>query len=107
MHAFILIFLCFRLIYEHNNYNNNKINYQVVKRAITHSLDKSTEKQVQMSRLLSYLATNEIVSPTQAEKGFQRLEDGLPDLVLDYPNAAKLIADFKQRAVADGVVLIA
>jgi hypothetical protein len=81
--------------------------YKVVKRAITNSLDKSSEKQIQMSRLLSYLATNEIVSPIQAEKGFQRLEEVLPDLVLDYPNAAKLLADFKQRAVADGVVLIA
>ena len=78
-----------------------------MKRAITNSLDKSTEKQVQMSRLLSYLATNEIVSPIQAEKGIQRLEDALPDLVLDYPNAAKLLAEFKQRAVADGVVIIA
>lgn len=78
--------------------------HEVVKRAVINSLDKSAEKQLQMSKLLANLAKNEIVSVVQAEKAFQRLEAALPDLTLDTPSAKKVVEEFQQRAIADGVL---
>lgn len=80
--------------------------HEVVRRAVINSLDKAADKQLLMSKLLAYLAKNEVVSPVQAAKGFQRLEESLSDLVLDCPNASKLVAEFKQRAIADGVLSV-
>lgn len=78
--------------------------HEVVKRAVIHALDKPSEKQLQISKLLTHLNKEELLSIAQAEMGFQRLHTALPDLTLDSPNAAAVLQEFKKRAVQDGVL---
>ena len=78
--------------------------HEVVKRAITLAMDKPSEQQVQMSKLFSHLATIQLLSHQQAEKGFNRVFEALPDISLDVPGAGKVLEAFLERARADAVV---
>jgi programmed cell death protein 4 len=84
--------------------NSPLFSHEVVKRLVVNSLDKEEEKQLQMSQLLAHLVKFEIVSTEQAIKGFKRLIDSLPDLILDTPNAKNIVASFVKRAKADGAL---
>ena len=57
-----------------------------------------------MSELLKKLVLEEVVSTTQAKRGFQRLNDALDDLKCDVPNAADLLKEFEASAARDGVL---
>jgi hypothetical protein len=46
----------------------------VVKRAITNALDEGTDAVHAMSSLLAYLVAQEVVSPNQLLKGFEKVK---------------------------------
>lgn len=78
--------------------------HEVVKRAITIAMDKSEEQQVNISRLLAYLASSRILTQSQAQQGFNRLHNLLGDLSLDVPRAKEILVGFVQRAIAEDVL---
>lgn len=79
--------------------------HEVVKRAVTTALDLTEDKQAAMSELLAYLVERDQLTKLQAKKGFDKLHKLLPDLVLDTPAAASVLAGFVARAKADFVLL--
>lgn len=81
-----------------------QFHHEVVKRAVTLSLDKLPTQQLLMSQFLAHLAGINLLSVEQAEKGFNRLYGMLSDLSLDVPNAKDVLEDFTARAVADKVL---
>mmetsp|Transcript_68119 Transcript_68119/g.188819 ORF Transcript_68119/g.188819 Transcript_68119/m.188819 type:complete len:310 (+) Transcript_68119:608-1537(+) len=68
--------------------------HELVKRAVAAVLDKPADEQAAMLNLLAHLHKTETVSPAQLEQGFQKLFQKLPDLVLDSPNASRVINSF-------------
>jgi programmed cell death protein 4 len=78
--------------------------HEVVKRAVTIAMDKTPEEQNQISALLAYLSSSQMLSHSQAQQGFNRLYGILPDLTLDVPQARSILDDFLTRAMKDGVV---
>ena len=78
--------------------------HEVVKRAVTAALPKDSTSRKAMSELLKKLVTEEVVSTTQAKRGFARLNDALADLTCDVPNAADLLKEFESSAARDGVI---
>ena len=78
--------------------------HEIVKRAVINTLDLSQAEQEQMSGLLAELRAAEMLSITQAQKGFSRLFQALPDLKLDTPSAGTVLAGFVARAKAAGVL---
>lgn len=80
--------------------------HEVVKRAVTAALPHDAEARKAVSSLLAELVAGAegLVSPAQAARGFARLNDALPDLTCDVPNAAELLAEFVDRAKKDGVL---
>jgi programmed cell death protein 4 len=78
--------------------------HEVVKRAVTLGLDKAGDQQLRLSALLNHLCGIGLISAHQAEMGFNRLYQAVPDLVLDVPNALVVVDEFKNRAVAAGIL---
>lgn len=78
--------------------------HEIVKRAVCNAMDRSTSDQETMSTLLKVLTDTELLSPQQAEKGFNRLYRLLPDLALDTPGAVRVLENFTLRAKRDGVL---
>jgi programmed cell death protein 4 len=78
--------------------------HEVVKRAIINALDRNEEKHKSMSNLLTHMFKSEIISPYQVSKGFEKLANGMQDLVLDTPGAAGIISGFEERARNDGLL---
>ena len=78
--------------------------HEVVKRAVTAALPKGDADRKAMSALLKKLVEDEVVSQTQARRGFSRLNDALADLTCDVPNAAALLKEFEADAQRDGVL---
>ena len=78
--------------------------HEVVKRAVTAALPKGDADRKAMSELLKKLVKEEVVSTTQAKRGFARLNDALADLTCDVPNAAELLKEFEAHAARDGVL---
>lgn len=78
--------------------------HEVVKRGIINSLDGSTEKQESMSALFAQLFQRELLSSLQAQKGFDRVQGNISDLLLDSPNAKQTILAFIDRAKKDGIL---
>merc|ERR1712166_848181 len=64
-------------------------------------MDRSAAQQTSVSSLFAYLVTQQVMSTTQMQKGFQRLIEALPDLKLDVPAAATILDTFIQKAKAD------
>lgn len=87
-----------------NELHAPKFFHEVVKRAITLSMDKSDEEQANISRLFAYLATSRILTQSQAQQGFNRVYSLLPDLSLDVPRAKSIVEGFVARAIADDVL---
>lgn len=75
--------------------------HEVVKRAITHVVDKSQEQQQAMSNLLLFLVEKDMLTQAQAVKGFKRLFDRVDDLVLDAPNARQVLAKYTAWAIQE------
>ena len=78
--------------------------HELVKRAITTSLDKPEDQRQAMSSLLAFLVTEDVLSTQQLVKGFKRVRANMNDLVLDTPTAPVLVAEFESRAIQDGIL---
>ena len=73
----------------------------------TTSLEPDSQNSLQAtSALLCALCASAVplLSAHQAQIGFKRLRDALPDLTLDVPNAAQILDQFEVRARADKVI---
>ncbi|GAB9469647.1 Programmed cell death protein [Globisporangium polare] len=83
--------------------NEEEFNYEVVKRAITISMDKNDKERELVSRLLSELYLNGL-TPSQISMGFRRVLLLADDLQIDIPNARSMLAIFIARGVVDEIV---
>lgn len=77
--------------------------FELVKRAMTMSMDKRDRERELTSKLLSALY-GKTLTMEQIGKGFERLFELYTELVKDIPDAVKLIAQFLARAVVDEVL---
>jgi len=80
-----------------------------VKRCVEMALDRRDRERELASRLLAALGPLGLTSaapplPSELESGFARLLTGADDLVLDCPDAVRLLALFLGRAVVDEAV---
>eukprot|EP00529_Nitzschia_sp_RCC80_P022487 CAMPEP_0113471084 /NCGR_PEP_ID=MMETSP0014_2-20120614/16794_1 /TAXON_ID=2857 /ORGANISM="Nitzschia sp." /LENGTH=498 /DNA_ID=CAMNT_0000363705 /DNA_START=96 /DNA_END=1592 /DNA_ORIENTATION=- /assembly_acc=CAM_ASM_000159 len=75
----------------------------VVKRAVSVSLDKSPRERELISRLLTCLHPTPL-SDGDMGVGFEHLLDSLDDLTTDVPEAPTMVASFLARAVIDEVL---
>lgn len=80
-----------------------EFNYEVVKRAITMSMDKNDKERELVSRLLPELYLN-VLTPSQLATGFRRVLLLADDLQIDIPNAKTLLAIFAARGIVDEVL---
>ncbi len=79
--------------------------HEVVKRAITNSLDKTTEDQNLMSELISHLVLEKnVCSLEQCMQGFALVTESIGDLLLDNPSANKIVAQFVEKAKLDCIL---
>jgi len=75
---------------------------RVVRLAVTLSMDRKSSARELTSQLIGELAAKHVLSPIDVERGFVALlNTDLPDLLLDYPNAAEIVGNFLARAAAD------
>lgn len=75
----------------------------VVKKAVSISLDKNPREREMVSRLLTCLHPTPL-SDADMEEGFDILLDSLDDLTTDVPDARTMVANFLARAVVDEVL---
>jgi len=76
---------------------------EIVKQAISLSLDKGPREREWTSRLLTCLHPTPL-SMEELQAGFEFLLDSLEDLCTDVPDAKTLVASFLARAVVDEVL---
>eukprot|EP01138_Halocafeteria_seosinensis_P016009 gb/GECG01016337.1/.p1 GENE.gb/GECG01016337.1/~~gb/GECG01016337.1/.p1 ORF type:complete len:403 (+),score=72.79 gb/GECG01016337.1/:1-1209(+) len=77
--------------------------YEVVKKAITQSLDLSDREREMASQMLNEFYGN-VFSMEQIGKGFERILESLEDVRVDVPDVDKLLPKFLARAVADEIL---
>ncbi|KAG1680411.1 hypothetical protein FOA52_015502 [Chlamydomonas sp. UWO 241] len=75
--------------------------HMFVKQSIVMSLDRKDKERELMSVLLCHLAANHTLSPDQVSMGYTRLLAATDDLVLDCPDAVRLLSLFLGRAIID------
>lgn len=83
--------------------NCNQYAYELVKRAISMSLDRTDKEREMISKLISY-SYPDILSTNSIGKGFERLFEIADELEKDVPAAREYIAIFLARAVVDEVL---
>ncbi|TMW59276.1 hypothetical protein Poli38472_004345 [Pythium oligandrum] len=83
--------------------NADDFKYEVVKRAITMSMDKHDKEREMVSRLLSELYLNGL-TPSQIATGFRRVLLLANDLQIDIPSAKNMLAIFSARAIVDEIL---
>ena len=83
--------------------NCPEYHYEFVKRCITMAMDRNENGCEVASKLLSYLYPK-VLTTDQIGKGFERLFEVCDDLVIDVPNAEKILARFTARAVVDEII---
>lgn len=76
---------------------------EVVKRAISLSLDEGPRERELISRLLTCLHPRPL-KDADVEKGFEILLDSLDDLSIDIPDAKEMVGCFLARAIVDEVI---
>jgi programmed cell death protein 4 len=76
---------------------------EIVKKAISLSMDKGPRERELTSRLLTCLHPTPL-SMEGMEEGFEKLLDSLEDLSTDVPDATTMVASFLARAVVDEVL---
>lgn len=76
---------------------------EVVKRAVSLSLDEGPRERELISRLLTYLHPRPL-SDSDLESGFELLLDSLNDLSIDIPDAKEMVGCFLARAIVDEVL---
>jgi len=77
--------------------------YELVKRAISMSLDKREREKELVSKMLSALYPK-VLKTSEIAKGFERLFEMADDLCLDAPSAPKDLAAYLARAVVDEIL---
>ncbi|XP_052772397.1 programmed cell death protein 4-like [Mya arenaria] len=80
--------------------NISKMKSRVVELAISLAMDRKASQRELISILISDLY-GKIISPKDISTGFDNLLKGLADLVIDLPEAPKMLGMFMARAVAD------
>ena len=90
---------------ERNMFEINcpEYHYEFVKRSITMAMDRNENGCEVASKLLSYLYPK-VLTTDQIGKGFERLFEVCDDLLIDVPNAEKIVARFIARAVVDEII---
>ncbi|KAF0693866.1 Aste57867_15208 [Aphanomyces stellatus] len=83
--------------------SDGQFNYELVKRAITMSMDKHEREREAVSRLLSELYLNGL-TPTELAQGFRRVLVSADDLALDIPSAVHMLSIFAARAIVDEIL---
>jgi programmed cell death protein 4 len=79
--------------------------HEVIKRSLKNALEEGGEENAKaMSSLLAFLVVQEIVSPEQLLKGFERFKLVLEDIKLDIPTAQIFFTSFVTRAKEDGIL---
>lgn len=76
---------------------------EVVKRAVSLSLDQGPRERELVSRLLTCLHPTPLAD-ADVEKGFELLLNSLEDLCIDIPDAKSMVGCFLARAVVDEVL---
>lgn len=86
--------------------NVPEYSYELVKRAISMSLDKTDYERELVSRMLyiGHSYKNNILSTNMVGKGFERLFEIISELEKDCLNASDLVATFLARCVVDEVL---
>jgi len=79
--------------------------HEVVKRLVVLSLDHSLPEQALARALLGRLHAQALLSPEQLALGCKRLLEALPDLRLDNPRAADVLAEFLEYACHVGALV--
>ncbi|ETV67624.1 hypothetical protein H257_16219 [Aphanomyces astaci] len=82
---------------------DGQFNYELVKRAITMSMDKHEREREAVSRLLSELYLNGL-TPVELAQGFRRVIVSADDLALDIPTAVHMLSIFAARAIVDEIL---
>ncbi|RHY46576.1 hypothetical protein DYB38_005518 [Aphanomyces astaci] len=82
---------------------DGQFNYELVKRAITMSMDKHEREREAVSRLLSELYLNGL-TPVELAQGFRRVIVSADDLALDIPTAMHMLSIFAARAIVDEIL---
>ena len=77
---------------------------EIVKRSVIVAMEKDAKQQKSMSDLLRHLHQAELLSSKQICMGFERLCALIDDLILDTPHAQRIITEFIQRAITDGMI---
>lgn len=77
--------------------------YDIVKRAISLSLDRAERERELISKFFS-AAYPKVLSTDQLGKGFERVFEFVDDLEIDAPGASNTVAAFLARAVVDEVL---
>lgn len=83
--------------------HDEEFQYELVKRAITMSMDKHDKEREMVSRLISELYLNGL-TPSQIATGFRRVLLLADDLAIDIPMAKNMLAIFCARAIVDEVL---
>ena len=78
--------------------------HEIVKRAITSSIDKTPDDRLAIHNLLCHFRREDIISASQMTMGYQLVRERLPDIVLDTPAARTLFDEFVSRAKADDLI---
>ncbi|KAL1503562.1 hypothetical protein AB1Y20_012040 [Prymnesium parvum] len=78
--------------------------HEVVKRLVVLSLDYAHAKQHLARQLISRLYTQSILSSEQLALGLKRLVQALPDLRLDNPKVAEVLAEYIQHCCEIGAI---
>mmetsp|Transcript_831 Transcript_831/g.2517 ORF Transcript_831/g.2517 Transcript_831/m.2517 type:complete len:411 (-) Transcript_831:101-1333(-) len=74
--------------------------FEIVKRAVSKAVDRRARECELASRLIS-AGCPRLLSERDVARGFERLFEGLEDLVLDAPGAPRVVSDFLVRCVVD------
>jgi programmed cell death protein 4 len=77
---------------------------EIVKRAVILGLNKTEAETSSLHALLLHLLRHEVLSTSQAQRGFRLVKARLSDISLDVPRAPAALAEWTQRARADGLV---
>jgi hypothetical protein len=79
--------------------------HELVKSAVTSTIDESAEKQNKISDFFTHLSINDVLTKVQASQGFDRLFGRIKDMKLDSPSAPLILDQFVERAKLNNVIL--
>jgi len=75
--------------------------FEMVKRTITMAMDRNARGCEAASILLAFLHGRGILTTDEVGKGIERLFEIIDDLMIDVPNAPRVLSQFVARAVVD------